>query len=197
MSPFVDLSMSLPSWSENRHIDILHTITPVLREEHIPDDIWPSKPPRGDPYCDTSVFLHPLVSPAVADSWEGSPPMWIATGEERCADGAKVVAVQSARDGVSVHFSEYLGMPHIFPVMLNRLLQSRRCYEEWASSCLDFFQRGSRATSSSCVLIPMPGKGKQSIPFEDLYPLDLKEVRRLVKEGAKRRKLYTGPRNKL
>lgn len=87
-----DLTQALPSWMENGKYDILGNAPPTAQPGFPMDNIWPSDPPRSEPYCHDTLLCHPLVAPAAAMSWAGAPPMWIACGQERLADSAKIVA---------------------------------------------------------------------------------------------------------
>ena len=119
-----DKTQALPSWIENGKYDILRDVPPTALPDFPKDSIWPSDPPRTDPYCHDSALCHPLISPAAAVSWSGAPPMWIACGQERLADAAKIIARTAAQDGVCVLWEEYQSMLHtwaqIFPRCHNR-----------------------------------------------------------------------------
>ncbi|MCJ1458431.1 hypothetical protein MMC28_008803 [Mycoblastus sanguinarius] len=91
-SPLVDQTNSLPSWNTNGRFDVVQQISPLMLPDYPTCPIWPSHPPRGDVYCETEMLSHPLVSPLVARTWAGAPPLWLALGEERMVDAAKVVA---------------------------------------------------------------------------------------------------------
>ena len=84
-----DQTASLPSWTINASSDIFEDTHPALDPEFPTCDLWPTKPPRGNVYCEVSMLNHLLVSPVVAHDWVGSPPIWIAAGDgERLLDGA-------------------------------------------------------------------------------------------------------------
>lgn len=189
--------MGLPSWTRNGHVDILRNITPVLTAQQPADDVWPTSPPRGDPYCHPSAFLHPLVSPSLADSWHGSPPMYIAMGEERCADGSKMLAAQAGWDGVPVRFEEYKGMPHIFPMILSKLPQAQRCLQGWARSCLDFSRQDKNALESKGVIFHMPGDHEDVVDVRDVAPVKREEMLVMVERAASARKPWVGPTAKM
>lgn len=84
-----DQTASLPSWTINASSDIFEDTLPALDLKFPTCDLWPTKPPRGNIYCEASMLNHPLVSPVVAHDWVGSSPIWIAAGGgERLLDGA-------------------------------------------------------------------------------------------------------------
>ena len=130
-----DMNLALPSWTENAKYDILRDVPPTAQPEFPKDDIWPSDPPRFDPYCSDSVLCHPLVSPAAAVSWASAPPMWIACGQERLAESAKIISQTAARDGVRVYWEQYQSMPHTWAQIFPQWPQSIRCFENWARAC--------------------------------------------------------------
>ncbi|KAM0718858.1 hypothetical protein Q7P37_005930 [Cladosporium fusiforme] len=197
LSAFVDQSMGLPSWTQNGHVDILGSITPALTAQQPVDEVWPTSPPRGDPYCHPSAWLHPLVCPNLAVSWHGSPPMYFAMGQERCADGVKMLAAQAARDGVTVRYEEYRGMPHIFPVILPKLPQAQRCMKNWADACLGFVRGAGSLLESRGVIVHMPGDREEFVDVRDVAPIRREDMLVLVEEAAKERKPWTGPTARL
>lgn len=189
--------MSLPSWTQNGPTDILANITPALTAQQPADEVWPTSPPRGDPYSHPSAWLHPLVCPSLAESWHGSPPMYIAMGQERCADGGKMLAAQAARDGVCVQFEEYVGLPHIFPMMLPKLPQAERCLRNWAGACLDFVRRREGVVEGKGVVVHMPGDREEAVDVRDIAPVSREEMLALVERAARERKPWTGPSAKM
>ncbi|KAI9873767.1 MAG: hypothetical protein M1830_010622, partial [Pleopsidium flavum] len=124
VSPFADQTCSLPSWVSNATFDIMQDVSPVLLPSFPSCPIWPTDPPRGDLYCEISMLCHPLVSPTTARSWTSAPPMWIAMGEERLSDGAKVIAQTAANQGVVLQWEEYKSMPHNWPMLFPSWWQS-------------------------------------------------------------------------
>jgi hypothetical protein len=64
----------------------------------------------------------------------------MASGQERCIDGAKAIATQMVRDGVKVCWEEYEAMPHAFMSFLPQWKQGSMCYERWVAfvrKCLE------------------------------------------------------------
>lgn len=191
LCPWTDLAMDLPSWQENSNIDWLLEIQPIRHKSQPVDDIWPSDPPRGDTYCDSTALYHPLVSPVVASDWTGMPPLWVACGQERCADSIKVVARRAAQQGVPVAFTEYEGMPHIFPIMLRTLPQSQNCYQDWAAACLRFVE-DSNNTQITGTVIEQPGDKFRSIDVKHIPVIAFEDAVTRVRIAAKRRLPWIG-----
>ena len=135
-SPWTDMTRCMPSITENANYDYLPP--PITREKaatfpHC--EIWPTDPPRGDLYCNTSMLCHPLVSPLAAKDWAESCPLWMAYGEEMLADEGKVIAARAAKQGVPVVWEQFEAMPHCFGLLLEGLEASKRCFKDWASFC--------------------------------------------------------------
>lgn len=138
ISPWIDLTRSLPSITSNAQYDYLPpplTSTAIARFPS--DDVWPTEPPRGDLYCDTSMLCHPLVSPMAAMTWEGACPIWMGMGEEMLVDECKVTAARMAKQGIPVQWDMWEAMPHCFALMFERfgLPASVKCFEKWAGFC--------------------------------------------------------------
>ena len=131
-----DLSQSLPSYDINRVNDLFLEV-PWYHPDYPSCSMWPAKPPRPDIYCPTRSFLHPLVTLALVKSWAGTPPIWLAGGEELFSDGAKAVARRAASQDVSVTWTQFEAMPHCFPIVpgLTRSKQAQVLMEKWATFC--------------------------------------------------------------
>ena len=192
LSPWVDLSLSLPSNAENVSIDWLGESLPAIRHTSPADDVWPSHPPRADPYCDASAMVHPLVSPVTALDWTGMPPLWVSCGQERLVEGMKLLATRSVHQGASVTFCEYRGLPHIFPIMLGKLPQSARCYAEWAQSCLRPAS-ASRVAHNSGIIIDLPGDNVNTVDVGKISNISHEEARSAIHKTAQQRAPWTGP----
>ena len=93
--------------------------------------------------------------------------MWICSGEEVLADSMMLIAQTAARQGVSVDFAQYDGMPHVFPWLMGELPQATHAYDNWAAACTTFV-RGRQASGKAAVF-----------SFGDLKPHEL-DVRNLV-----------------
>ena len=138
MAAWLDITRSMPSVTNNAHYDYLPP--PISREEvsrFPPCEAWPTDPPRGDLYSDTSILCHPLVSPLTAKDWIGSCPLWFCYGEEMLADEVQIVASKAAKQGVTVVSEQWEAMPHCFALILLGSPMSKRACKDWAAFCQD------------------------------------------------------------
>ncbi|KAK0629093.1 alpha/beta hydrolase fold-domain-containing protein [Bombardia bombarda] len=93
-SPWMDITQSLPSCETNAPFDYL----PGLAAQDAANSTravcaaWPSTPPRRSIYAPDAFVTHPLVTLLLADSWAGSPPLYLCTGWELLADEDKYTA---------------------------------------------------------------------------------------------------------
>ncbi|MCJ1475798.1 hypothetical protein MMC13_004462 [Lambiella insularis] len=190
-SPSMDQTYSsLPSWTRNAPYDVLQEDTPALLPDYPPCSIWPSNPPRGDVYCETSMICHPLVSPATALDWRGAPPMWFGMGEERLSDAAKVVAQAAVRQGVIVQWEEYKRMPHNWPMLFPRWWQAARCLEHWAAAC-NLFSGASGLLQNRGESIDWDGRTKE-VDVRNLTELTTATVIQCMKAKQETMKPWTG-----
>lgn len=135
-SPWLDMTRCMPSISDNAQYDYLPP--PVTREKAAtfpPCEVWPTDPPRGDLYSDTTMLCHPLVSPLAAKDWRGSCPLWMGYGEEMLVDEGKVIAAKAVVQGVQVVWEQWEAMPHCFGLIFEGLDVSKRCFGGWAAFC--------------------------------------------------------------
>ena len=116
LSAYGDITLGLPSWFENAKSDLFNDSSPYMRPDYPRCELWPQNPPRAQIYCQDSAMCHPLVSPTLAESWAGPPPIWLSCGEERLADSSKIVAHRAAEQGVVVVvvWEQYEALPHCF-----------------------------------------------------------------------------------
>ncbi|SPN96488.1 related to lipase/esterase [Cephalotrichum gorgonifer] len=131
-SPSMDLTRSMHGTEYDAIWDYLPppSLSPT---ESPPCAIWPSDPPRADLFCEGSALCHPLVSPLAAPSWAGSPPIFIACGQERLTDECKVFAQEAARSGVPIVWEQYEAMPHCFSTVLGDSVEGQAYFESWAT----------------------------------------------------------------
>lgn len=184
-------TVSLPSWKANGDSDILDDTLPALDPTFPACEVWPSKPPRGNVYCNVSMLDHPFVSPVVMSCWKGCPPLWIASGGgERLLDGAKMVAQRAANDGVVVRWKEYECMPHIWPFVFPAWPQSRHCWGAWAGAC-KLLGSGKLVTSGSGI-IKVGSLEEQEIDGRTLTSLTMAEVKACMEDHQKKAQPYTG-----
>lgn len=139
-SPWLDVSRSLPSCSENAKWDIIAPPPLDAASPPFPPDlIWPTSPPRADPYCAAHLVSHPLVSPLAArpHHWQGAPPVFISVGWEGMQDEAEVFARRVYLGNpvdAKVVFDGYEGMPHCFSV-LPWNWAGRKALRDWGRFC--------------------------------------------------------------
>lgn len=151
--PWTDQTGCLPSWRSNGTFDLVQEVSSVMLPNYPPDSIWPSNPPRGNIYCETSMICHPLVSPSAALSWVGAPPMWFALGEERMVDAAKVIIKRAYAQGVNVHWEQYEAMPHNWPMLFPNFSQSKLCMRRWAGVCRMYVETQALPSSAEFVSV--------------------------------------------
>jgi acetyl esterase/lipase len=182
-----------PSWDTNKEHDTFPYLPqPYCTTSYFPADaIWPSHPPRGDIYCETSLLAHPILCPSIAKSWHGCPPLYFGEGEERCADSVIVIAQQAVRDVVKVRWETYEEMCHIFMTYFPRLRQSDLVFERWT----DFIMRAVEKPSDVV-------SGASSIAYDlSERAMDVNRLTEIMVEDAtgwmmrvrKERKVWTGP----
>ncbi|KAK3292772.1 alpha/beta hydrolase fold-domain-containing protein, partial [Chaetomium fimeti] len=83
-SPWLDVTHSSPSCTTNAPFDYLPTLAQQLAAESKRPHCaaWPASPPRRHLYAPDALLAHPLVSPVLAASWAGAPPVYMCTGWE-------------------------------------------------------------------------------------------------------------------
>lgn len=88
--------------------------------------------------------------PALAKTWAGTPPMWLASGEEQLLDGGKAVARRAALQGVNVTCTQFEAMLLCF-VSLPALSHSRQAEMlmiKWATFCKKYVNGTFRGQQS-------------------------------------------------
>ncbi|MCJ1360309.1 MAG: hypothetical protein MMC33_010314 [Icmadophila ericetorum] len=177
LSTYGDQTLSLPSWMDNKKYDYFLDAAPYALPGYPSCDIWPASPPRANIYCNDFLLCHPWVSPTIAESWNGSPPMWLACGEERMADSSKVIAQRAAKQGVTVVWEQYEAMPHCFPLIpvLNELPQGKRCFRGWAEFMKICFEDPSELTTKGTFVAAKTAK-ETEVPCSEVIDLEFGEV---------------------
>ncbi|KAI9798164.1 MAG: hypothetical protein M1833_004913 [Piccolia ochrophora] len=195
-SGWFDLTHSLPSVTANYKTDYLPPPCICPRTHFPPCRMWPSpspgqgappsSPPRDDIYTDTgSQLLHPLVSPVAAESWAGSPPLFLVTGDEQLADESGFVAARAAAQHVPVVYERYETMPHCFAMTLPWLDVSRRCLRSWAGFATECVARAAATAegeadslrTSGTVVGAGKGGGEREVDVRAVSGLTLDGVR--------------------
>lgn len=185
-----ELTNSLPSYKSNASADVFPDIIPYIQPEFPACKIWPSKPPRGNLYCDAPTMCHPLASPMASKDWTGSPPMFFASGQEMIVDAVKVIAQTAFNQGTTVVFQEYEAMPHIFLWSCAGSPQSEKCWNDWANFC-KVIQQG-KTVASRAVLVEPKGLHEVELDLSKLTPLTVDVACGIIKEAAKSIRNYTG-----
>ncbi|TVY85587.1 Esterase [Lachnellula suecica] len=188
LSAGLDMTYALAS-KENIGFDIFNGEWSFHKPEFPSCPLWPSIPPRRHVYCDASLMCHPLVSPSIAKSWKGAPPIWFAGGQEVMAGSARLAAQVIAQDEGSVVYEEYAEMPHDFPIMSENWPwaltedwpQSIRCMEHWAQTCTILSE--GRNLKSKAVFISAGGE-ETSLDLTNLSGFSLEEAKRMMKESV-------------
>ena len=142
-SPWTDLTMSMPSVTENAKWDYLPPPKKESMRSQFPAcELWPTEPTREDLYCEISMLIHPIASPIAAQSsdWKGACPVFILCGQELLTDESRILSRRLAREGVPVELEEYESMPHCWPMVLRGTEVSRKSFAAWA----DFISRAAK-----------------------------------------------------
>ena len=185
----------LQSSHTNRDYDIFGDSSPFLREEFPADSIWPTHPPRAHPFCDASTLHHPMAGLCAAKSWRGAPPMWIAMGQERMIDAAKVVAKTAARAGVPVLWSEYDHMPHCWFLFVPPALpQVKLCIRSWGRICKEFTEGQQWCTAGKAFGVE--DLEPRNVNVRNLTDISPDESAARIKREAAEMEPWTGTRNR-
>jgi acetyl esterase/lipase len=154
-SAWGDITHSSPSCESNRTYDYLpaRSVHPTGME-FPPCSIWPTNPPRKNLYAEDALLCHPLVSPLIAKSWEGSCPLYIGTGQELLTDEDKHIAMKAASQGVKVVFEEYAAMPHCFAMVLETLPASKMFFSNWAAFISQVVERPESVETKGTRIVP-------------------------------------------
>lgn len=204
VSPPMDLLSALPAASANEPIDWMPQRGPWFNDSFPADHLWPSTPPRAEIYIDPSAMMHPMIQPTLCPEadWRGMPPMWVACGQERYADGIKYWVRSVRRAGVRVRFEEYEGMVHSFCVGMPWMRQSRECVRRWGVVSREMGEGGTGKekkeegeAGSWAEKVAMGALGRTKVGFEDLIRLEEEEVRSRMRERVERLKglVWRGP----
>ncbi|KAL8773847.1 MAG: hypothetical protein Q9209_001277 [Squamulea sp. 1 TL-2023] len=172
-----DLMNSLPSYTENR-VNDLYLDIPWAYPDYPTCPIWPTVPPRPTIYAPTATCAHPLITPALAHSYTGMPPMWFAVGEEQFVDSAKVVARRAIEQGVQVDWLQFQAMPHYFAALpgLSSTPQAKLCMQQWAAFCNTCIEpASSQRLQVRATEVAFADRAERDIPFGDasahVFPL--------------------------
>ena len=185
-----ELTNSLPSYKANASADVFPEIYPFMQPRYPTCEIWPSKPPRANLYCDAPTLCHPLASPVASKDWTGSPPLWFASGQEMIVEAVKVIVQTAYSQGTTVVFQEYEAMPHIFLWRCPGSPQSEKCWSDWADFCKAI--AGGRTVASRAVLVEPRGLHEKDLDISKLTPLTVDDAYGMMREATTRMKSFTG-----
>ncbi|MCJ1283107.1 hypothetical protein MMC26_002434 [Xylographa opegraphella] len=192
LSAWCDKHGGLASLADTKNLDFTKDRSPFLESWYPPCSIWPAHPPRCFPYCDSTALCHPLVSPAVAEDWKDSPPMWFAWGEELQQVGCKAIASQAVKQGTVVQTAEYSGMPHIFLLLpgLGRLPQATHCLNAWGEFCRMCVDE-PKLLKSRRTAIGYSAAEETQLQFNDILEIEFDEIKELMRKNMlKEEELY-------
>lgn len=187
---WIDVTRSMPSVISNAQYDYLPP--PITKEKasRFPTcDIWPTDPPRGDLYCDTSMLCHPLVSPLSAKDWTGCCPLWLSYGEEMLADENRIFATRAAKQGVRVVSEQWEAMPHCFALILLGSPMSKRCFKAWTG----FYKAvvTGEEVETRAVWLQAKTLKEVEVEIEGLATLGDEEMRERMEQAREARHLGT------
>lgn len=180
-SPSLDLTRSM----QGREPHMWDYLPPNTRSpaQSPPCAIWPSDPPRAELFCEGSALCHPLVSPLSAPSWAGSPPIYVACGEEKLTDEGKVFAQKAAHDNVRVVWEQYEAMPHCFAIALGGLPEGEACFESWARFVRTVVEGGEVATNGE--YISAKTLERRSVDVRNLLDISEEDISGGMREGQR------------
>ncbi|CAG8100887.1 unnamed protein product [Penicillium salamii] len=191
VSPWCDITRSMPSCSKNAWLDYLGASptpsddTPFETIPFIPDDVWPTTPPRADIFCNSTILGHPLVSPlaAPAELWKKAPPIWISMGEEGLADEGLIVGRRFHEAGVPLVAELYEGMPHCHGMLLLDTPVSHEFFKGFSEFCRDAVA-GRVKSAGTLTWRSFKLRSTKEIPIEKACEVSDEEARSLMKKSA-------------
>jgi acetyl esterase/lipase len=185
-SPWLDITHSSPSCDSNSKYDYLpaSAVNPEGME-YPACSIWPTSPPRKHLYADDGLLCHSLVSPLIAKSWVGSPPLYIETGEELLTDEDKHVAMKAASQGVPVVYEQYETMPHCFAMVVADLPASRKFFESWSNFITQAVENPGEIKTKGTIIAPKT-LNERGVEVGSLSGFTDEEVLNRMKERAEK-----------
>ncbi|RPB11035.1 alpha/beta-hydrolase [Morchella conica CCBAS932] len=154
---------------------------------------WPEDVGRSHFYTHDALVAHPLVSPIMAESWSGSPPMWISVGDECLRDANLYFAHRLVELGASLRFLHFTSMPHVFQGTIPHLAVSRRSFEDMAEFLDIVFGRKEggvkvgeyrvHPVTLEEVAVDRAGLTLGGLTVEDVKALMVKEVKEWAKKS--------------
>lgn len=189
ISPWCDLTRSLPSTFENSTYDYIipppqkpgTPFTPIPFPE---DDSWPASPPRVEFYANADALTHPLVSPVAAPAhvWHDAPPVFIVVGQESLQDDSIYLSRKVHRAGATMSLERFEAMPHCFGLLIRGTAVSERCFRKWAEFCIDAVHARVPKTGSA-TYVDYSGKNTEARNLDDIGKLSDEEVQTRLTAG--------------
>jgi acetyl esterase/lipase len=184
ISPWMDLTSSLPSCQLNAKYDMLPASFATPEDNKYPRcSIWPVGPPRHIMYADDSLLGHPLVSPlgAAAKWWGGvqKVPVFIVCGWELFTDEDKHTSMVIAKQGGSVVYEEWEFLPHCFPIASVDMDYGKKSLDHiigFIKSCVQGEKIETKAT-----LFKFQGS-EVDLPFSTVSPFTQEDINRKMTE---------------
>lgn len=141
--PYLDVTRSLPSQTENAPYDYLPTPRPVVDGVYQPtqypsDQFWPTAKPRVELYCDAKTLMHPLICAVAApkELWKDSPPIFVGCAQDSLEDDGLYFSRKLAEVGAPVVCERFEGMPHVLPTIILWSANARKFMKDWAGFCV-------------------------------------------------------------
>ncbi|TKA26150.1 hypothetical protein B0A50_04647 [Salinomyces thailandicus] len=186
-SGWFDISRSMPSLLSNAKYDYLPPPNHEDSHSRFPaDHTWPANPPRGDLFCDLTLLDHPLASPLAAETWKGSPPLWLCTGWEMLHDEDAIVASRAASQGVVVRYEEYEAMPHCFGMLMPSAPNGEKCLDSWGAFCRRSVEE-PRSVATSGVFVHAKTGREDGMEVGGVTEIGFEQARGLMREAKGRR----------
>jgi acetyl esterase/lipase len=151
-SGWLDITMSMDSIKKNVDYDYIPQGTDSPLHAYPPSSVWPTTPPRNCIYTPTTrAQLHPLASPVLAQSWEGSPPVLFMCGEERLTDESLFLAkrlVQDTKGNVGGGVWMFEAQCHCFSQVQPTSNVGRMAFDIWSEFCMDSVRKATSGRSA-------------------------------------------------
>lgn len=180
LSPWLDITLSMPSNVTNRQFDFL----PKRELQFKSSGVWPSNPPRKFMYANDTLVSHPLVSPVTVTDWRGSCPIYVAVGWELLADENKFTIMQMANQGVTIVYEEYEAMPHCFGLLLPKAASFGKFHQSWAQNIKKIVNRPYEMKTSG-TLIRARSLKCEELNIYNLSPLTHREIIKFIEDKAR------------
>ncbi|PWW80127.1 alpha/beta-hydrolase [Tuber magnatum] len=162
--------------------DYLPAPTDYRGRRYPPSPAWPENPGRTHFYAPDELISHPLVSPISAESWHGSPPIWMCIGDECMRDSNLFFTHRLLASNACVRFLKFTAMPHCFQIVIPHLDLSKKCIANMGEFIDAIFTNGSVKVGQTRI---NPKWGSEEVVPDDelsLGGLKLEDVAGLMKK---------------